>query len=308
MDWILKSYIKGEEENSHLGENLIFSGDGGTFAYSYSKTWGGSLKNYISVFEFNGDSLTQVGDDIENLVGELYLSEDGSKIAQLNGGAKVWQLINNDWTEIFSVDGATYSSFDCADNGKVLAIGSRRGAPPHIFSWVGYDEGYVSIYNLNSSSNSYDLYQTIIHDDVDFLDTSYGADLSFSKDGTFLAIVGTQIEFDRTTAPGFVSVFKKGEDGNWQQFGNNILGDGDETNHHSIERNHSVSFSDDGTILAIGDLSIDTNGDGSGQVKIFQYDTSSSLWVQIGQTILGETTGDEVGTYFLVWRWENYCC
>ncbi len=301
MDWILKSDINGEENNSNLGGNLIFSGDGGTFAYSYSKTWGGSLTGYISVFQSSGDSLTQVGDDI-NSSGELYLSEDGTKIARSSGNqAKVWQLINNDWVEIFSAEGfeqyltSGNLSFDFADNGKVIAIGSRRGAPPHIFSWVGYDKGYVSIYKLDDSSNSYDLHQTIIHDDVDFLDVYYGADLSFSKDGSFLAIVGVQSDLDRTTGSGFVSVFKKGEDGNWQQFGNNILGD--ETNHYSSVGNHSVSFSDDGTILAIGDLSIDTNGENSGQVKIFQYDTTSSLWVQIGQTILGETTGDEVGKH-----------
>ena len=201
--------------------------------------------------------------------------------------------------EIFSADGfeqylsSGNLSFDFADNGKVIAIGSRRGAPPHIFSWVGYDRGYVEILIL-MILNSYELLKHK-HDDEDFLDNYYGADLSFSKDGTFLAVVGAKRNIDRTTGSGFVSVFKKGEDGIWQQFGNNILGDA--TNHFSSVGNHSVSFSDDGTILAIGDLSIDTNGDGSGQVKIFQYDTSSSLWVQIGQTILGETTGDAVGKH-----------
>ena len=56
----------------------------------------------------------------------------------------------------------------------------------------------------------------------------------------------------------------------------------------------AVSMSDDGSIVAIGTLDNDGNGENSGHVRVFENQNGS--WVQLGQDIDGEAAGDESGT------------
>ena len=55
----------------------------------------------------------------------------------------------------------------------------------------------------------------------------------------------------------------------------------------------SVSINDDGTIIAIGAIRIDSNGPDAGQVKVYQY--NGSQWIQLGQDINGEAANDLAG-------------
>ena len=56
---------------------------------------------------------------------------------------------------------------------------------------------------------------------------------------------------------------------------------------------NSVSFSSDGTIVAIGAPSNDGNGSNSGHVRVYEY--SSGSWSQVGSDINGEAASDESG-------------
>ena len=56
----------------------------------------------------------------------------------------------------------------------------------------------------------------------------------------------------------------------------------------------SVSLSSDGSILAVGAASNDAGGSNAGNVRVFAWDGSS--WVQIGQSIIGESAGDRSGS------------
>lgn len=55
-----------------------------------------------------------------------------------------------------------------------------------------------------------------------------------------------------------------------------------------------VSFSDDGTIVAIGSPGNDDAGADAGHVRVFE--NSSGDWIQIGNTIRGQTAGDHFGS------------
>jgi hypothetical protein len=77
----------------------------------------------------------------------------------------------------------------------------------------------------------------------------------------------------------------------WVQLGLEI--DGEAAGDHS---GYSVSLSADGKRLAIGAYYNDgANGDYSGHVRVYKYDTSSSTWTQLGQDIDGEAAGDHSG-------------
>ena len=56
---------------------------------------------------------------------------------------------------------------------------------------------------------------------------------------------------------------------------------------------HSVSYSSDGTIVAIGAYGNDGNGSFSGHVRVYEY--SSGNWTQLGDDINGEAASDYSG-------------
>ena len=57
----------------------------------------------------------------------------------------------------------------------------------------------------------------------------------------------------------------------------------------------SVSLSSDGTIVAIGAMDNDGNGDNSGHVRVFAWDDDTSSWEQLGDDIDGEASNDRLG-------------
>ena len=78
----------------------------------------------------------------------------------------------------------------------------------------------------------------------------------------------------------------------WKRFGNDINNEefGDKTF-------NSVSLNSDGTIIAVGSKKNDgdTVNSDRGHVQVYTYDSASTQWVQLGQDIDGENTGDKSG-------------
>ena len=74
------------------------------------------------------------------------------------------------------------------------------------------------------------------------------------------------------------------------QIGNDIYGEnaGDNSGESSI-----VKSSSDGTIIAVGSMFNDGNGNNSGHVRVFE--NSNGTWIQIGNDIDGENAGDFAG-------------
>ena len=75
-----------------------------------------------------------------------------------------------------------------------------------------------------------------------------------------------------------------------QQLGNDI--DGEAARDQS---GYSVSLSSDGSVLAIGAIYNDGNGSGSGHTRVYQWDSASSSWNQLGSDIDGEAASDSSG-------------
>ena len=58
----------------------------------------------------------------------------------------------------------------------------------------------------------------------------------------------------------------------------------------------SVSISSDGTRVAIGAILNDSsNGSNSGHVRVYDWNSGTSLWTQVGQDIDGEAADDQFG-------------
>ena len=118
-----------------------------------------------------------------------------------------------------------------------------------------------------------------------------GYSVSLSSDGSIVAI-GAIENTGNGDDSGYVKIFEFNSTlSNWTQIGNDI--DGDAAGDLS---GFSVSLSSDGTIVAIGAGRNNGNGENSGHVRIYEFNTTLSNWTQIGNDIDGDAQNDESGT------------
>ena len=231
---------------------------------------------------------SQLGTDIDGVRGgkqgwSVSLSSDGRTVAigatdsdkshVDEGHVSIYRYNNNGpWIklgqDIDGGDALKYSgrSVSLSSNGSIVAIGSHRGLV-EIFEYSG---------------NSW----TQLGGDID--GTVYaggGVSVSLSSNGSILAIGwGSKVE---------VQIYKYDAVTNkWTQLGQDIDGEAGEDHHFS---GPNVSLSSDGHILAIGATTADGGGNDSGRVRIYQYDTSNTIWTPLGLNIDGEAAGDYSG-------------
>lgn len=110
--------------------------------------------------------------------------------------------------------------------------------------------------------------------------------MSLSADGKRVAI-GAYLNDGNGNSSGHARVYKE-IGGDWIQIGSDINGKsaGDWSG-------FSVSISSDGSRIAIGSNFNSDNGYAAGEVRIFEE--ISGTWIQVGQDILGEYSGDQFG-------------
>ena len=146
-----------------------------------------------------------------------------------------------------------------SSDGSVVAIGA-------IFNdGNGNDSGHVRIYQNISGT------WTQIGDDIDgeAANDYSGTSVSLSSDGSVIAI-GADYNDGNGTRSGHVRIYQN-VSGTWTQIGDDI--DGEATGDFS---GSSVSLSSDGSVVAIGAIGNDGNGDGSGHTRIYQYSNGFS--------------------------------
>ena len=164
------------------------------------------------------------------------------------------------------------------DDGTIVAIGATVNAGN------GTNSGHARVYQYINYS------WTKLGQDID---GEAGADfsgysVSLSSDGTIVAIGANYNDGVNGGDTGHVRVYKY-NGSSWIKIGQDI--DGEATQDYS---GASVSLSGDGTIVAVGAPYNNGNGADSGQVRIYQYN-GSTTWTKLGQDIDGEAAGDLFG-------------
>ena len=112
----------------------------------------------------------------------------------------------------------------------------------------------------------------------------FGNSISLSSNGNILAVGANRSDSNGTNS-GTVRVYEN-LNGIWTQIGSDIIGQAARN-----ELGHSVSLSDDGTILAIGAVG-DENGSDPGTLRVFE--NTNGAWTQIGSNIDGDEFGFSV--------------
>jgi len=198
----------------------------------------------------------------------------------LESGRKV-QAEDCQWNQIADLDGQNLGDrfgegAVISGDGTTMAIGSPFASTCQVFT-----------INDDGSGTASQLGTTITVGDVgDF----FGHSVAISMDGRMVAVAARFYDRVDDSNDGTVSVFQYiSADNTWSQVGNNIDGEapGDEFG-------LSVSLSADGTIVAIGAVNNDSNGNNeSGHVRVYQFQNSD--WVQLGSDIDGIAAGDRLG-------------
>jgi len=165
-------------------------------------------------------------------------------------------------------------------NGKILAVGAESSDAN------GIGSGQVTIYAWDDASSDFKQRGGAI--DGDAAGDYFGTSVSLAGNGQKLA-VGAYLNDSNGIDSGQVRIFEWDEaTANYEQLGDSLLGDA-----AWDEFGFSVSFSRDGTTLAIGAPNSEKLV--FGQVKVFAWDEAASNFVQIGQSLYGKAAGDSFG-------------
>ncbi|MDX1908449.1 MAG: PKD domain-containing protein [Bacteroidia bacterium] len=224
------------------------------------------------------------------------ISADGTIVAMGanfndNGGGaagqvRVFGFSNGVWSQIGSdLNGETGGdqtgqSVSLSADGAVVAIGEPLNND------LGFTSGQVRVFkNLNNtwSQVGQDLYGQNST-------ASAGTSVDLSADGNTVAFgAPNTVVSPFPSFTGNVEVYQL-QGNSWVQKGGDIEGDGT-----IIKFGQSVSLSDDGNIIAIGQSGDPSNltPPDTGRVKVYQF--VNNQWVQLGNTIKGTASQDEFG-------------
>ena len=164
-------------------------------------------------------------------------------------------------------------------DGSRVAIGSP--------GFNGSSSGHVRFYDFNSSGTPW----TQVGQDIDGVTAGdrSGYSITMPDDGSRIAIV-SPVNDGNGSNLGHVRIYDFDSSGTpWTQVGQDIDGDPHD------QSGYSVAMSADVSRVAIGSPHISMFCDESGQVRIYELDSSGTSWTQVGQDIDGEAPNDQAG-------------
>ena len=174
------------------------------------------------------------------------------------------------------------SSVSLSSNGEIVAISAS------LYAGNGRNNsGHVRVYELNSNSGKW----SQLGDDIDgeAENDESGVSVSLSGNGETVA-VGAWYNDGNGKDSGHVRVYRLNDSLKWIILDYDI--DGEAKNDYS----GSVSLSYNGETVAIGANGNDGNGSRSGHVRVYNLNSNSGKWSQLGDDIDGEAEGDQSGS------------
>jgi hypothetical protein len=313
--------IDGDAADDQSGASVAISKDGTRVVIGAitNNGRGGSLfgSGHARVFQFNGNAWIKLGEDID---GDALLDFSGISVAITQDGSRVviGAVFNRDgagsgYVRVFDFDvddvkwnqiGGDLDLEEAREQSGVRSVaissdGLRVVTGASVVTDVSgegqvdniSDLGYVRVFDLDGTTWS----QTGQDIDGEAVGDAFGVSVALSANGNRVAIGAFGNDGDDGDAPnsGRARVFQF-IGAMWIQIGQDI--DGEATGDAS---GVSVDLSADGNRVAIGAFGNDGNGRNSGQARVLDLDLNVAVnvatWIQIGQDIDGEATGDQSG-------------
>lgn len=235
-----------------------------------------------SDYEYSGSSLASSADGRTVAIGAPYNSD--SAIQQGTVRVLKFREASNSWEQIGgNITGSDRkellgASLALSADGKIIAIGS-----------TGYDgdlkeTGRVKVFRYIWSTDTWEKYGNWIFGSQKW--ENFGFDVALSSDGHTLAVSSSGPGLKTATTVYTFNEFNE----RWKQVSDRI----EEENGGAVAGGVSISLSNNGQVLAIGNRQSKTRGFDSGHVRIFAPSADSSSWSQLGSTIYGNE-GDNLG-------------
>jgi Flp pilus assembly pilin Flp len=272
--------IEGENFQDISATSISLSNDGSIIAIGAPRSDGtANNSGHVRVFENSGGSWIQIGQDIDGvqeqgrLGNSVALNGEGNIIAigasqndengTNTGKVKVFENINGAWTQL---GGDINGEVEFEDSGSEVAlsqVGNIVAISSPSSNANGLHSGHVRIFEYVGGV------WTQIGEDIngEASEDYFGWSIALSASGNVVAI-GSLWNDNNGSDAGNVRVFQN-LGGAWTQLGLDI--NGEVANDNS---GYSVDISDDGNTVAIGATFNDSNGSGSGQVRVFDLTQS----------------------------------
>ena len=267
--------INGEATRPWSGYSVSLSEDGDTVAIGAPANTG-SNAGHVRIYDWDGSSWTQRGDDIDGEAAgdssgsSVSLSEDGNTVAigatgNDDGGTKAGHVRIFDWDGSVwtqrgdDIDGEgpddwSGSPLSLSEDGNTIAIGARFND-----GWTS-QTGHVRIFDWDGSAWT----QRGADIDGEAAGDTSGNAISLSEDGNTVAI-GASGNQDGGDDAGHVRIYDWSDDA-WAQRGDDIDGEA------VFDRSgSSVSLSEDGNTVAIGASHNRDGGRDAGHVRIYDW-------------------------------------
>ena len=297
--------IDGEAALDGSGISVSLNSSGDIVAIgAYLNDGNGSSSGHTRIYEYNGTSWVQLGQNIDGEAAgdfsgtSVSLNSSGDIVAigaYLNDGAnqtdsghtRIYQYLAGSWIQLGQdIDGEAADdnsgiSVSLNSDGDIVAIGAHFNDGIDSNS----NSGHTRIYQYDFKNNTW----TQLGQDIDgeAAEDESGYSISLNSDGNIVAI-GAYSNDGTNSDPndnrGHTRIYQYSA-GSWIQLGQDI--DGEAAGDRS---GISVSLNSAGDIVAIGAYG---NGSNSGHTRIYQYNGTS--WVQIAQDIDGEAGVDFSG-------------
>ena len=298
--WVpLGDTIYGEIAGDYFGGAVAFSANGERFVVG-AKFHDGNFPNagYARIFDWNGTAWNQFGDSFDGEApgGQfgyaVAMSEDGKRFAigaPTSGESPNAGYVRiYDWTDGVgweqlgkNIDGVASDDYfgrsvAMSEDGKRVAIGA------HFYDGeAGVNAGQVRIYRYTKSA--WEQLGDAIEGEVD--GDYFGFSVAMSKEGGRVAIGATGTD-ENGFGAGHVRIYDWTET-IWEQRGDTIRGE------TVLDRFGSgVAMSKEGSRVAIGAIGHDGS---AGHVRIYDWNTTATNWIQVGADIDGEVADDNSG-------------
>ena len=283
------SDLTGSSFSDSFGHDVALSVDGTVLAIGAEGD--GSTTGFVQVYSWQNNEWVQRGSTIHGRSTGRYF---GSAVA-LSADGTILTVGGLDYLRILSWTGSQWiplgadieaeGSGDCfgcflamSSDGTTVAVGAFRNDGPN-----GVDAGHVRVFERAGSGSSTSWVQRGVDLDGDSPNDWFGRHVSLSADGSILAVGSMQQDPDGVNNAGHVHIFRW-IDGVWVPIGGVIVG-----RLPDMPVGNSLWLSDDGQVLAIGA----PGATEAGVFVVFEYTGSS--WVQKGQTVFGDASGDVFG-------------
>tara|TARA_Y100001954_G_scaffold149742_2_gene159219 strand:+ start:2633 stop:8311 length:5679 start_codon:yes stop_codon:yes gene_type:complete len=312
--------IVGEAEADKSGYSVALSDDGtivaiGAYDNDATDLPTNSQRGHIRVYEWNGNTWNQIGNDVDGeigntrfgwsvslsangkiLAGGAYLNDGGGK-GSGTGHVRVYDYVkdrNPEWKQLGDdIDGEAVNDYfgdtiSLNSDGTIIAIGAPNNDGNDT---TNSQRGHVRVYQY--TNNNWLQMGSDIHGK--YLNEYSGKSISLSADGTILVIGAHNYDTPSTTnnkGHAYVYKYMKGlYASDWVLIGDKY---GEEDQDHL---GWSVSVSKNGSVFALGAPGYDVDGANTGRVYTYQLFEQPSIKsiIKMGEPFNAESAGDLFG-------------